>query len=101
LSGERFPLVLFEGELTPDKAITFTISIWEWDGAEDMFNTWREHISAHAGNIAQIALNVISLVKSGVPNIGDVVKSAVDNNIGKLYAATAPILGRAEKIIYY
>jgi hypothetical protein len=88
--GDRFPMVVFEGDLASDRAVTLIPSIWEWDGGQDMFKnliaTGLVGIVLHhqMRDVNGERLLVVKGITAGV-NIGDMT--------GKRQRQTAPVLG--------
>jgi uncharacterized protein DUF4214 len=95
--GDRFPMVVFEGDLTSDRAVTLIPSIWEWDGGQDIFTSWGSLIAQNTGSIVAATLNIISAFK-GKPDktLGDFVKSNLDMGLQSLYTMLSGITGQAK-----
>ena len=50
-----FNQLLWAGFLPDDRSIVLRPSVWEWDGPEDMLNSYLDWIKAHAGDLSKIA----------------------------------------------
>ncbi len=97
ISGDKFPMVVFEGDLTPERAVTLIPSIWEWDGGDDIFNSWGSVIAANSGAIVAATVNIISAIK-GKPSkeLGDFLKSNLDMGLQSLFLTLQTFTGQAK-----
>jgi len=90
------PMRLWQGELTDERAITITPSLWEWDGGSDLFNSWGDALVSYGPAIAQAVVNIITMLKAGVPLPGDIVKSTLELGLQPLFSLSSAVLGQAK-----
>lgn len=90
------PMILWAGELkSDDEAVVITPTIWEWDGASSLFNDWSQAVATNGPAIAAAVLQVVALIKGGVPLPGDSIKSALETAMPAASRLEQQIIGQA------
>jgi hypothetical protein len=90
------PMRVWQGLLMPDRAVVITPTLFEWDGGNDMFNTWGQAFVTHGPAIVQAVVNIIAIARGGTPVPGDIVKSNLDLGLPPLFALARTISGQAK-----
>jgi Domain of unknown function (DUF4214) len=78
------PMTIYEGELTPDRAVHIIPSIWEWDPGTDVFQGWLRAIAEYGPAIVASWMNIKSVVQGkpiGEIKEGDFVKTNLQEGL--------------------
>jgi hypothetical protein len=90
----RFPLLLYAGELTNQRAVHITPTIWEWDGGTDLFNEWGRTLVENGPAIAGAVINFINATQ-GTAIASEAIKTSLEAGLPPLYKALNYIIGQA------
>lgn len=94
LKSDHPPMLLWAGELTDQRAVMVTPTIWEWDGGTDLFNIWGQTIVDNGPAIAEAVMNIINATQGGsIPT--KVIRSSLDLGLPALFKLLTDILGNA------
>lgn len=94
LQNTRPPMLLWAGELTDQRAVTITPTIWEWDGGTDLFNEWGRALVDNGPAIAAAVINIINATQGAIIPT-DVIKTNLEMGLPPLYKLLNNILGQA------
>lgn len=85
----EFDQLLWEGYLPDDRSVVIRPSVWEWDGPKDVFNSYLEWLTQHAGDINSLvkgalllagnpaAVAIVDLAAKGLPLFTSLVQKVI------------------------
>lgn len=93
MMADHPPMILFEGTLVKDETgVAITPTIWEWDGATDILQSWGATISENGPKIAQATANIIK----GETDDNKVIQSNLEMGLPAVFDLLSDIGGRAQ-----
>jgi hypothetical protein len=93
IMADHPPMLLFEGTLVQgETGVSITPTIWEWDGATDILQSWGATISENGPKITQATANIIK----GSTDDDKVIQTNLEMGLPAAFDLLSDIAGRAQ-----